>query len=157
MIEPSKSEPPADLSLQAVLLLQTDKSMNSFENRLASFHQWPLTGNCTCTPERMAEAGFYHCPTENEPDLARCYVCFKELDGWDPSDDPSKEHSRSANCAFVRLGKKARDVTVIDCLNLEKARANNRAEKFIQLHETEVSEAMCKVKYELHKVLRNKC
>lgn len=128
--------------------------MNSVENRLASFDQWPLTGDCTCTPERMAEAGFYHCPTENEPDLVRCYVCFKELDGWDPSDDPSKEHSRAVNCAFVRLGKKAREATILDCLNLEKARAKNRAEKFTQLHKREVGEAMRRVTYELDKVRR---
>ncbi|KAL2764568.1 baculoviral IAP repeat-containing protein 5 isoform 2, partial [Daubentonia madagascariensis] len=36
----------------------------------------------------MAEAGFIHCPTENEPDLAQCFFCFKELEGWEPDDDP---------------------------------------------------------------------
>uniref|UniRef100_G3MSN8 Baculoviral IAP repeat-containing protein 5 n=1 Tax=Amblyomma maculatum TaxID=34609 RepID=G3MSN8_AMBMU len=154
MTAPSGSKSPVNLSREAVLVLQTDRHMNCVENRLASFDQWPLTGDCTCTPERMAEAGFYHCPTENEPDLARCYVCFKELDGWDPSDDPSKEHSRSKNCAFVRLGKKARDVTVHDAFNLEKARAKNRAEQFALLHQADVEEAMRKVKYEVDKVRR---
>ncbi|KAK8789236.1 baculoviral IAP repeat containing deterin [Amblyomma americanum] len=150
----SKSKPPVDLSLQAVLIFQTDKDMHSVENRLASFDQWPLTGDCMCTPERMAEAGFYYCPTENEPDLARCYVCFKELDGWDPSDDPSKEHSRSVNCEFVRLGKKAREMTAVDYMHLEKARTKNRANKFVELHQTEVAEAVRKVTYELGKVRR---
>ena len=36
----------------------------------------------------MAEAGFYHTPSENEPDLVTCYVCCKEMDGWEPTDDP---------------------------------------------------------------------
>lgn len=37
---------------------------------------------------QMAAAGFIHCPTENEPDLAQCFFCFKELEGWEPDDDP---------------------------------------------------------------------
>ena len=37
---------------------------------------------------QMAQAGFYHCPTDNEPDVAICFVCQKELDGWEPEDDP---------------------------------------------------------------------
>lgn len=37
---------------------------------------------------QMADAGFIHCPTENEPDLAQCFFCFKELEGWEPDDDP---------------------------------------------------------------------
>ena len=37
---------------------------------------------------QMAEAGFYHTPSDNEPDLVTCYVCYKELDGWEPTDDP---------------------------------------------------------------------
>ena len=37
---------------------------------------------------QLAEAGFYHCPTDNEPDVVKCYVCLKELDGWAPEDDP---------------------------------------------------------------------
>ena len=36
----------------------------------------------------MAAAGFYHTPTENEPDLVKCAICAKELDGWEPTDDP---------------------------------------------------------------------
>ncbi len=37
---------------------------------------------------QMAEAGFYHCPTDQEPDLVKCFFCLKELDGWEPEDDP---------------------------------------------------------------------
>ena len=37
---------------------------------------------------QLAEAGFYHCPTKEEPDAVRCFFCMKELDGWEPDDDP---------------------------------------------------------------------
>ena len=36
----------------------------------------------------MAEAGFYSCATDISPDSARCYVCFKELEGWEAHDNP---------------------------------------------------------------------
>ncbi|KAH9372373.1 hypothetical protein HPB48_021709 [Haemaphysalis longicornis] len=121
-----------DLTLNTVLLHRTDLAMDLQENRLASFAQWPLTGNCKCTPEKMAEAGFYHCPSENEPDLARCYVCFKEMDGWAPDDDPVEEHSRSTGCAFVRLGKKECDMTRLDYMKLERERAKNRAPQAVR-------------------------
>ena len=45
-------------------------------------------GSEPCSPLQMAAAGFVHCPTENEPDLAQCFLCFKELEGWEPDDDP---------------------------------------------------------------------
>eukprot|EP00069_Balaena_mysticetus_P002049 bmy_03856T0 len=40
------------------------------------------------SPLQMAAAGFVHYPTENEPDLAQCFFCFKESEGWEPDDDP---------------------------------------------------------------------
>lgn len=155
MTEDSKR--PVDLGMKTVLLYRTDRDMDLVKNRLASFAQWPLTGNCKCTPERMAEAGFYHCPTENEPDLARCYVCFKELDGWEPDDDPFKEHSRSTGCAFVQLAKKEHEMTRLDYIKLECDRAKNRARKLNEERQGEVERAMQKVKYELDKVRRKIC
>ena len=84
---------------------------------------------------RMAEAGFYACGGDNEPDLARCYFCRccqyslawaslakdlstswaiflvlahieglflrKELDGWDPEDDPWAEHVSHAKVLTI--------------------------------------------------------
>nr|XP_019591022.1 PREDICTED: baculoviral IAP repeat-containing protein 5 isoform X2 [Rhinolophus sinicus] len=58
------------------------------DHRVSTFKNWPFLEGCACTPERMAAAGFIHCPTENEPDLAQCFFCFKELEGWEPDDDP---------------------------------------------------------------------
>lgn len=37
---------------------------------------------------QMAKAGFVHCPSENEPDVACCFFCLRELEGWEPQDDP---------------------------------------------------------------------
>ena len=36
----------------------------------------------------MAAAGFYFKGSKKEPDLAECFVCQKELDGWEENDDP---------------------------------------------------------------------
>ncbi|CAN0549827.1 unnamed protein product [Rangifer tarandus platyrhynchus] len=58
------------------------------DHRVSTFKNWPFLQGCACTPERMAAAGFIHCPTENEPNLAQCFFCFKELEGWEPDDDP---------------------------------------------------------------------
>lgn len=36
----------------------------------------------------MARAGFVHTPSDNSPDIAMCFFCLKELEGWEPDDDP---------------------------------------------------------------------
>ena len=33
--------------------------------------------------------GFYFCGSEGSPDAARCFMCAKELDGWEKNDDPA--------------------------------------------------------------------
>ncbi|GAB5581364.1 baculoviral IAP repeat-containing protein 5 [Prionailurus iriomotensis] len=67
------------------------------DHRISTFKNWPFLEGCACTPERMAEAGFIHCPTENEPDLAQCFFCFKELEGWEPDDDPMNKIAKETN------------------------------------------------------------
>lgn len=37
---------------------------------------------------QMAKAGFIHTPSENSPDTAMCFFCLKELEGWEPEDEP---------------------------------------------------------------------
>ncbi|XP_077551624.1 guanylate cyclase 32E-like, partial [Haemaphysalis longicornis] len=149
-----------DLTLNTVLRHRTDLDMDLQENRLASFAQWPLTGNIKCTPEKMAEAGFYHCPTENEPDLARCYVCFKEMFRWEPDDDPVEQHSRSTgsalvqHCAFVQLGKKERDMTRLDYMTLQFERAMNRPRKLYEVREAEIQRQLREARHELDEVIQ---
>lgn len=36
----------------------------------------------------MVAAGFYVIGDNNEPDLVECFICGKQLDGWEAHDDP---------------------------------------------------------------------
>jgi baculoviral IAP repeat-containing protein 5 len=122
-----------------------DSTMLLVANRMATFKNWPFNeeeGSTCMHPSqvgpfhrldrnrltRMAEAGFYACGGNNDPDLARCYYCRwldlslthrrprKELDGWEPEDEHMAEHVKHArgNCAFVNMGKKSSELTVSD-------------------------------------------
>lgn len=68
----------------------------------------------------MAEAGFYWSGNDREPDTVTCYICNKTLDGWEPTDDPWKEHAKHApQCSFVKLGRKEAELTVCAlCYNI---------------------------------------
>ncbi|XP_015674381.1 baculoviral IAP repeat-containing protein 5 [Protobothrops mucrosquamatus] len=103
------------------------------ENRLATFSQWPFDSDCSCTAVRMADAGFIHCPVENASDVAQCFICFKELEGWEPDDDPMEEHRKhSPKCAFLALQKDICDLTVQEFMKLRKERMNNLIEKEVK-------------------------
>ena len=66
----------------SVKLDESEFKMNREENRLNSFKDWPLDNDySTCTSKNMAAAGFFHIPSESEPDLVKCFACLKELDG----------------------------------------------------------------------------
>ncbi|XP_043916194.1 baculoviral IAP repeat-containing protein 5.1-like [Protopterus annectens] len=110
---------------QTQLLLQYGE-MYSYENRLKTFSEWPFKDNCKCTPENMAKAGFIHCPSENEPDVVKCFFCLKELEGWEPQDDPWLEHvhrTSSNPCGFVCLQKDVDELTMEEFYRLELERA----------------------------------
>ncbi|XP_029954431.1 baculoviral IAP repeat-containing protein 5a [Salarias fasciatus] len=94
-----------------------------WENRLKTFEGWPFDEDCSCTPENMAKAGFIHTPSENGPDVAMCFFCLKELEGWEPEDDPVKEHkSHSPSCHFISLKKKVEELTMEEFFKLQKER-----------------------------------
>ncbi|NXY85748.1 BIRC5 protein, partial [Alcedo cyanopectus] len=118
--------------------------------RAATFRNWPFTEDCACTPERMAAAGFVHCPSENCPDVARCFFCFKELEGWEPDDDPLEEHKKhSAGCAFLSLQKDPTELTLQEFLRLDKQRMKNSIKKEISEKVTEVEDAAKSVRREI--------
>ncbi|XP_053722676.1 baculoviral IAP repeat-containing protein 5a [Synchiropus splendidus] len=97
-----------------------------YENRLKTFQDWPFNEDCVCTPEKMAKSGFIHKPLDNSPDVAMCFFCLKELEGWEPEDDPQKEHrSHSSGCGFLNLKKNVEDLTVEEILKLQKERLKN--------------------------------
>ncbi|CAG8889167.1 unnamed protein product [Penicillium nalgiovense] len=72
--------------------------------RLATFGTaWPHDGKkgWICQSDKMVEAGWYFCPTDESNDLASCVYCKLSLDGWEPKDDPFDEHyRRSSDCSF---------------------------------------------------------
>ncbi|XP_029012974.1 baculoviral IAP repeat-containing protein 5b [Betta splendens] len=97
--------------------------MYSQELREQSFADWPFREDCNCTPEKMARAGFVHCPSENEPDVACCFFCLIELEGWEPDDDPLFEHlKRSPKCGFLGMRKDFTELSVAQFYHMEKSR-----------------------------------
>ncbi|NXU47305.1 BIR51 protein, partial [Turnix velox] len=86
--------------------------MYEYENRLKTFTEWPFGENSKCTSENMAKAGFVHCPRVNEPDVAKCFFCLIELEGWEPSDDPWEEHNKRNRCGFLSLNKPFDELTM---------------------------------------------
>ncbi|XP_047934869.2 baculoviral IAP repeat-containing protein 5 [Anser cygnoides] len=118
--------------------------------RIATFCNWPFTEGCSCTPDRMAAAGFVHCPIENGPDVAQCFFCLKELEGWEPDDDPLEEHKKhSAGCAFVALQKDPASLTLQEFLKLDKERMKNALKKKISQKATEVEDKAKSVRREI--------
>jgi len=129
------------------------------ENRLKSFSKdWPFDDKCVCTAEKMASAGFYHCPTPQAPDNVRCYSCLIELDSWDSNDDPWKEHynhsiGKNRECEFMRFGKPQMELTVGEFLETVKGRhmklikniTDQNLEEFDKMTE-QVREELLKIK-----------
>jgi len=97
--------------------------MMVLDNRVASFRDWPFTdNNSKCTPQRMAEAGFFHSDADQNADSAQCWVCHKELDGWEPTDDPLVEHKKhSKDCPFLALSNRL-SLTVGDAMEMTRQR-----------------------------------
>ncbi|XP_051695669.1 baculoviral IAP repeat-containing protein 5 [Oryctolagus cuniculus] len=117
------------------------------DHRVSTFKNWPFLEGCACTPERMAEAGFIHCPSENEPDLAQCFFCFKELEGWEPDDEPLEEHRKhSPACAFLSVKKQLEELTLSEFLKLDKERAKNKIAKETSSKQKEFEETAKKVR-----------
>ncbi|XP_065606690.1 baculoviral IAP repeat-containing protein 5.1-like [Cyrtonyx montezumae] len=106
-------------------LLNDFKEMYDYENRLKTFSNWPFVKNCKCTPENMAKAGFIHCQSLNEPDVAKCFFCLIELEGWEPNDDPWEEHAKRHSCGFLSLTKPFDDLTMEEYYMLEMTRLRN--------------------------------
>uniref|UniRef100_A0A8C3QH31 BIR51 protein n=1 Tax=Cyanoderma ruficeps TaxID=181631 RepID=A0A8C3QH31_9PASS len=103
-------------------LLTDFREMYEYEARLKTFTKWPFQENCKCTPENMAKAGFIHCPTANELDVAKCFFCLLELSAWEPDDDPWEEHTKRHTCDFLSLPKHFDELTMEEFYMLEMTR-----------------------------------
>eukprot|EP00045_Choanoeca_perplexa_P022901 m.11310 g.11310 ORF g.11310 m.11310 type:complete len:315 (+) comp9786_c0_seq1:107-1051(+) len=74
-------------------------------NRFSSFTKlWPHNRRRKCNPKNLSKTGFYHVGTEDSPDAAMCFMCEKQLDEWEPSDDVVAEHRKHAPaCPLLNL------------------------------------------------------
>ncbi|CAL1543146.1 unnamed protein product [Lymnaea stagnalis] len=105
------------MDYETALLIPDDKIRMLIESeRLKTFENWPNdTSSWECTPEKLAKAGFYFHPCEESIDNVCCLFCQKELDGWDPTDDPLAEHKKhSPTCPFLQLRSPVEDLTVLE-------------------------------------------
>lgn len=108
------------------VLMDDKNNVLRYENRLKSFaKRWPNSawGNdAKCTPETLARAGFYHTPEEESPDETICVVCLKQMEGWEPDDDPWALHN-NPSCALMKLNKpNEADWTAKDYLTMDTER-----------------------------------
>ncbi|XP_017798737.1 PREDICTED: baculoviral IAP repeat-containing protein 5 [Habropoda laboriosa] len=132
--------------------------------RLKTFEYWPFRSSSdnSCSPERMAAAGFFAVGGREEPDLAECFICSKELDGWDPDDDPWKEHAKhQPECPFVKLGKPDEALwTVHDLFDLFKRYAVKECTRELAKAVSTAKEESAKLVREIphiYKELRKDC
>lgn len=78
----------------------------------------------------MAEAGFYWCGTEAEPDSAACFLCGKVLDNWECDDDPWLEHRKHApQCMFANYSRPEAQLTLSEFLDVLKKMAADTLER----------------------------
>lgn len=71
--------------------------------RRKTFDQWPHMDYKWALPDQMAQAGFYHQPSDSGDDRAMCFTCNVCLVCWEKTDEPWSEHERhSPDCPFVK-------------------------------------------------------
>ncbi|XP_023943577.1 baculoviral IAP repeat-containing protein 5 [Bicyclus anynana] len=121
------------------------------EERVKTFKHWPFGSNDKCNVRNMAEAGFYSVATGKEDaDSAKCFLCGKELDGWEPSDDPWAEHkSHAAKCAFVQLGRREDELLLSEFLSVIKQYMINERKRVAELAKEQIDERAKLVKRHL--------
>lgn len=84
-----------------------NKTMSLYDNRLASFKNWPK--NHRLKPEKLSEAGFYYI---GESDKTACFYCGVHIHEWLTEDDPWIEHClHMKHCTFVYLHKSKLNVS----------------------------------------------
>ncbi|XP_011862878.1 PREDICTED: baculoviral IAP repeat-containing protein 5 [Vollenhovia emeryi] len=87
------------------------------QNRRSTYDNWPFNDSNKCNAECMAEAGFYVVGGKDEPDLVECFICSKQLNGWEPDDDPWDEHVKhNSDCPFIKFNVRDEKKWTIDQL-----------------------------------------
>ncbi|KAI1639097.1 hypothetical protein F4809DRAFT_658419 [Biscogniauxia mediterranea] len=53
-------------------------------------------------PELLVRAGFFFQPTDESPDNTVCFLCLRNIGGWEETDNPFEEHLRlSPHCGWA--------------------------------------------------------
>ncbi|KAF0988390.1 hypothetical protein HZS_495 [Henneguya salminicola] len=91
----------------------------SCDDRISSFNNWSFSSeNDNLNPKKMAEFGFFHTPTEEEPDSVTCSVCLNSLSNWEQYEDPEIIHCRLCpDCPLSTLKKSFDQWTVKDVMD----------------------------------------
>lgn len=107
------------------------------EERLQTFKKFSkIKGAPLCNPLNFAQAGFISMGSKRIKDLVKCFACGKELDSWEPGDDPWKEHiKRGADCPFVLFRSKEQQ-TLEDFLDLHLKVRSLQVEREIECTKT---------------------
>ncbi|GLV44904.1 Deterin [Carabus blaptoides fortunei] len=109
------------------------------DNRYQSFKKWPYSSKNKCNAQNMAEAGFFWTGNFEEPDSAQCFVCNKQLDGWESNDDPWDEHRKhESTCLFVTIGKTEEFLTLYQLHELFVAMVKNLTKKMFEQEKQEL-------------------
>ncbi|TID16541.1 hypothetical protein E6O75_ATG11659 [Venturia nashicola] len=72
---------------------------SSVKKRTPQTVSWP---HKSPRPSELARAGFFYKPTGDSDDNCMCFVCQRQLDGWEAGDDPIAEHLKHApDCGWA--------------------------------------------------------
>ncbi|KAI3637468.1 hypothetical protein MIR68_004117 [Amoeboaphelidium protococcarum] len=76
-------------------------SFECLEERLESFNKWKLKYP---SADELAHHGFYHAPSEKNPDRVACYVCSVTVMNWQQNDTPLDRHRQAyCDCPLVKI------------------------------------------------------
>ncbi|XP_072398726.1 baculoviral IAP repeat-containing protein 5-like [Diabrotica undecimpunctata] len=122
------------------------------ENRLKTYKSWVFNKNKPCSVDKMAEAGFIFIGSKQEPDAVRCFFCWKNLDGWEETDNPWKEHLKHApNCSFAKIQKAQANITLKQFIDLRHELLNKIVNHYKEKEISELSSLVKKVETRLKK------
>ncbi|KAL8831215.1 MAG: hypothetical protein Q9191_000996 [Dirinaria sp. TL-2023a] len=77
-----------------VVSFQQDEAPNSARmsdaRKMTFGSRWPHEAKrgWVCKTQKMVDAGWFYCPTNESEDFVRCAYCNLCLDGWEPKDNP---------------------------------------------------------------------
>ncbi|EFX05936.1 chromosome segregation protein [Grosmannia clavigera kw1407] len=86
-------------SFQGPQLVAKRRTSTAASARAPKTLTWP---HRSPTAIDLARAGFFFNPQPSNPDNVKCFLCHKDLDGWEEDDDPLQEHLKhSGNCGWA--------------------------------------------------------